>query len=101
MLALLLAAVCGVCPTPYSDSPAPAKGAAIQNPDAKPLKALDAWMKLYRKGKIDYRDKSDIGKDSIAVKYKVRTQQDVGNPSWAGDLIVILKATAELGTAEA
>ncbi|MFT4842122.1 MAG: HEAT repeat protein [Planctomycetota bacterium] len=100
MLALLLATFCGVCSTPYSESHDPATTAAVHKPGGKPLKALDAWMKLYRRGKIDYRDKGNIGsKESIAVKYKVRTASDVGNPTWSGDLIVILKATAELGTA--
>jgi len=102
MLALLLATVCSVCPTPSADSHDPAPTANAQKADAKPLKALAAWMKLYRKGKIDYRDKNNISsKESIAVKYKVRTASDLGNPTWSGDLIVILKATAELGTAEA
>jgi len=102
MLALLLATVCGVCSTPYSDSHDPAPTAVVQSPGGKPLKALTAWMKLYKKGKIDYRDQRNIGsKESVAVKYKVRTASDVGNPTWSGDLIVILKATAELGTAEA
>jgi HEAT repeat protein len=102
MLALLLATVCGVCPTPGPDSHDPAPTANVQNPDSKPLKALTAWMKLYKKGKIDYRDKQNIGsKESIAVKFKVRTASDLGNPTWSGDLIVILKATAELGSAEA
>lgn len=102
MLALLLATVCGVCSTPYSDSHDPAPTAVAHKPGGKPLKALDAWMKLYKRGKIDYRDKRNIGsKESIAVKYKVRTASDVGNPTWSGDLIVILNATAELGTAVA
>jgi hypothetical protein len=102
MLALLLATVCGVCSTPYSDSHDPAPTAVVQKPGGKPLKALTAWMKLYKKGKIDYREERNIGsKESVAVKYKVRTASDVGNPTWSGDLIVILKATAELGTAEA
>ena len=102
MLALLLATICSVCPTASTDSHDPAPTASVQKADGKPLKALAAWMKLYRKGKIDYRDKNNISsKESIAVKYKVRTASDLGNPTWSGDLIVILKATAELGTAEA
>jgi hypothetical protein len=101
MLALLLAISCCVCPAPPADSFAPTNSVVVQSPDGKPLKALDAWMKLYRKGKIDYRDKSDITKDSVAVKYKVRSKSDLGNPTWAGDLIVILKAAADLGTPEA
>mgnify|MGYP003642582102 CR=1 FL=1 len=102
MLALLLATVCGVCSTSPSEVRHSAPSAVAQNPGSKPLKALDAWMKLYKKGKIDYRDKRMIGsKESVAVKYKVRTSSDVGNPTWSGDLIVILKATAQLGTAEA
>lgn len=102
MLALALAAVCSACSAPFADSHDPTPAIVVRIPDGKPLKALNAWMKLYKKGKIDYRDRRNIGsKDSIAVKYKVRTPNDVGNPTWSGDLIVILKATAQLGTAEA
>ena len=53
-------------------------------------------MKLYRKGKIDYRDRRSIGKRSIAGKFKVRTKSDLGNASWSSDLILILAATAKL-----
>ncbi|MGK0205072.1 MAG: HEAT repeat protein, partial [Planctomycetota bacterium] len=102
MLALLLATVCGVCSTLPSDFHNPAPTEVVEKPGGKPLKALDAWMKLYKKGKIDYRSKRNIGsKESVAVKYKVRLASDLGNPTWSGDLLVILKATAELGTAVA
>lgn len=101
MLALLLAAVCGFCAIPTPDSPSVTAGVIAQGPGAKPLKALDAWMKLYRKGKIDYRDRRSIGKRSIAGKFKVRTKSDLGNASWSSDLILILAATAKLDTPEA
>ena len=38
--------------------------------DPNPLKALDTWLKLYRKGRIDYRSAEPLGKKSIALKYK-------------------------------
>ena len=101
MFSLLYATPCGLCAAPDAAPPPPTPGVTVQNPDGKPLKALDAWMKLYHKGKIDYRDKQDISKESIAIKFKIRSDNDLGNPTWAGDLIVILKAAAELNTAEA
>ncbi|MEC8651929.1 MAG: HEAT repeat domain-containing protein [Planctomycetota bacterium] len=62
--------------------------------EPNPLKALDAWLKLYRKGKIDYRSPAPLGKKSIALKYKVRKPNDLGNPTWSGDLELILKMLA-------
>ena len=101
MLALFLTTVCGFCAIPSSDYPHVEAHAVTQNPGAKPLKALNAWMKLYRKGKIDYRDQQNIGKHSIAGKFKVRTESDLGNASWSSDLALILAATAKLNTPDA
>ena len=63
--------------------------------EPNPLKALDSWLKLYRRGKIDYRSVEPLGKKSIALKYKVRKANDLGNPTWSGDLKLILKVLAE------
>jgi len=96
MLALLFATICGVATTPPADLPTtPVAAHEVQGSDAKPLKALDAWMKLYKKGKIDFRDPRPLGKKSLARKYKVRNKNDLGNPTWAGDLELILKVLAE------
>lgn len=106
MFALLIATVCGALPPaesdfrPFTPSAVESRG-LVQKPQGQPLKALDAWLKLYRKGKINYRSKRDIGKKSLAVKYKVRAKGDPGNLTNAGDLKVILEATAALDNAKA
>ncbi len=69
--------------------------------DEKPLRALDAWMRLYRNEKIDFRSQANIAKDSIATKFGLAPGNGLGNPTWAGDLEVILEAVAKLETADA
>jgi HEAT repeat protein len=62
--------------------------------EEKALKALDAWLKLYRAGKIDFTSKASIAKESIAAKYGVAPKNPLGQPTWAGDLELILEAVA-------
>ena len=106
MIAPLLAlAACVACPAlPDAEalraSPLP-DAFALRGSTEQPLKALDAWLKLYRKGKIDYRSEEPLGKKSIALKYKVRAPNDLGNPTWAGDLKLILSALAAQDDADA
>jgi len=69
--------------------------------DDKPIKALEAWLKLYRAGKINYRSKDNISKDSIAIKYGIAPKSGLATPSWAGDLAALLEATCLLDTADA
>ncbi|HEB53847.1 MAG TPA: hypothetical protein ENI87_11395, partial [bacterium] len=103
MLTLILTAALGAlgalgAPT---ETAATAPVFTCQNPDNKALKALHAWLKLYRKGRIDYRSDEDNTKHSIAVKYKLRSKGDLGNSTWAGDLRLILEAVARRNDAEA
>lgn len=105
MIAPLLALVACAAPaavtaTATADS-ARVAATAPQGPAARPLKALDAWLKLYRRGKVDYRSSEPLGKKSIALKYKVRRPNDLGNPTWAGDLKLIVAALAARNDAEA
>lgn len=109
----LLTTVCVLLPAAAFDSSSPAVLGApaarssaspdefAQKPDGRPIKALAAWLKLYRKGKIDFRSDLNIGKKSLAMKFKVRSKADAGTLTWSGDLMVILKATAALDNAEA
>ena len=99
MLATLLFPVLFAAATPAATLTAPLACEAKADPN--PLKALDTWLKLYRKGKIDYRSPEPLGKKSIALKYKVRKPNDLGNPTWAGDLELILKVLAGQNDAEA
>ena len=68
--------------------------------DDKAIKALDAWVKFYRSGKMDYRSKNNVGKDSFAVKFGV-AKNGLTVPTWAGDLEEILRAVVALDDAAA
>ena len=41
--------------------------------DDKALKALDAWLKHYRSGKMDFASQQDITKESFAARFAVVT----------------------------
>ncbi|MEC7726870.1 MAG: hypothetical protein VYD05_15215, partial [Planctomycetota bacterium] len=51
---------------PAAAGPAADAAPVAVKAEPNPLKALDAWLKLYRKGKIDYRSPAPLGKKSIA-----------------------------------
>lgn len=104
MLPLLLLAVFGTLePPPVVVAPtsSTSHAAAPQGREGKPLHALDAWLKLYEKGKIDFRSKDNIAKDSLAAKYGLRGKNAIGDATWSGDLDVILENVAALDDAEA
>ncbi|MEO6597783.1 MAG: HEAT repeat domain-containing protein [Planctomycetota bacterium] len=69
--------------------------------DDKAIKALDAWLRLYRNGKIDFRTKEPHRKDSIAEKYGLAPKNGLGNQTWSGELKLICEALAQLDTPEA
>ncbi|MBX3463671.1 MAG: HEAT repeat domain-containing protein [Planctomycetes bacterium] len=84
----------------------PARGAAATlRPtapgDEKAIKALEAWLKLYRAGKVDYTSKANIAKESVAAKYGITPKEILGAPTWAGDLELILEAVARQDDAAA
>ncbi|MCA8979605.1 MAG: HEAT repeat domain-containing protein, partial [Planctomycetes bacterium] len=89
---------CSPCAT---DSFATPTAAATVRGDEQPFKALRAWLKLYEKGKIDYRSRENIGKHSIAAKFDIRDKLGLGFPTWSGDLVAILDALAKIDDAEA
>jgi len=64
--------------------------------DEKPIRALDAWLKLYRAGKIEFTSKQEIGRDSLATKYGIVAKGSVRDLTWARDLDLILKAVAQI-----
>jgi HEAT repeat protein len=111
MLDLLLAASC--CCLPISAPPATYLAALVQAPgrDDKPLRALEAWMKLWRGEKIEFRKKSEkpgdlpkwasIGKDSVAARFGLAPKNALGDMTWYRDLELILDAVAKLDNAEA
>lgn len=79
---------------------APPVGAAVAIDD-KALRALDAWLRLYRAGKVDFTSKSPLGKDSIAVKFGITPKNTLGDATWAGDLMLILDAVAKIDDGDA
>lgn len=100
MLVLTLAAALS-CPLPWPPllAPAPHTRTAWFG-DEKPIKALEAWLKLYRSEEIEFLSKNNITKDSVAMKYGL-AKNGLGNATWEGDLTTILEATVKLETAEA
>ena len=101
MLHLLLTTACLLAtPLPSSGWPL-ATVNAVTPADEKPLRALEAWLKLYHAGKIDVRSPADIGKDSLAMKFGLAPKNGLGNPTWAGDLEAILDAVTRLDSPDA
>lgn len=102
MSVLLIALLHASWPLPTSHAdPVAASSPVAPVGDDKPLKALSAWLKLYRSGKIDIRSKEDLGKDSIAAKFGLGGKNALGHPTWAGDLEAILAAVVALDTPDA
>ncbi len=100
MKILFAALACWWAPLVTDPSPEPTPAATVRFGDEKPLKALDAWLKLYRAGKIDFRSPENIGKDSIAARFGLVAKNATGIQTWAGDLETILAAVLKLETAE-
>ncbi len=102
MLALLTASLlCTVAAPEERPHQAAVPRASAGLGDPRPYKALDAWLKLYRRGKIDVRSKEPLGKRSVAEKYDVREPSALGDATWAGDLEAILAAIAAQNDAQA
>lgn len=85
------------CPQPWDS----ARAAIATIGDEKAVKALEAWLRLYRAGKIEFLSKQDVGKESLAAKFGLTAKGRTGDATWAGDLDLILEALAKLDTAEA
>lgn len=92
----LLAAI--DAPATATAAPTPTVAASAED---RSIRALDAWLRLYRSGKIDFRSKADIGKDAFAVKFGVVPKTGLSAPTWAGDLDEILRAVVALDDAAA
>ncbi|MCU0862303.1 MAG: HEAT repeat domain-containing protein [Planctomycetes bacterium] len=103
MLNLLLTTACSFAsaPLPVWHAPLAATAPAATVVEEKAIRALDAWLKLYHSGKIDFRSTKDIRDDSLAEKFGLAPKNGLGTPTWAGDLEVILDAVTKLDSAEA
>jgi Mg-chelatase subunit ChlD len=82
--------------SPAAEPPIPIHHGVTTIGDEKPIRALDAWLKLYRAGKIEFTSKQDIGRDSLATKYGIVAKGSVRDLTWARDLDLILGAVAKL-----
>jgi hypothetical protein len=109
MLALLLAILCHSAPAdgcPIGTSPAVAAHPA-ERADEKSLKALAAWLKHYRTGKMLLHRKTEYQptyldpKDSFAVKFGLAPKGGLGDMTWLSDLEAILEQVAKLDSPEA
>ncbi len=81
---------------PAPDLPAAHHHDVASKAEEKAIRALDAWLKLYRAGKINFLSKENIARESLAMKYGIAAKNALGNPTWAGDLELILEAVAQL-----
>jgi len=109
MIRLILATACSW--TPWNTAlPLPEstfRGVCAVPREDMALKALDAWLKLYRTGKMRIHTTSGWkpvviqANDSVAVKFGIATKAGLGDLTWAEDLKLILEAVAKLETAEA
>ncbi|MCR9244320.1 MAG: VWA domain-containing protein [bacterium] len=89
---------------------------AIQPANEKAVKALKAWLKRYRGGKInifsdayirrvplqmDWREHEIVAKESFAVKYGLAPKAGLADSTWKGDLEVIGSAVVGVDSVEA
>ena len=103
MFAPLLAALL-IFAAPAAPTTAPRPATTWRQPAAaeeKALKALAAWMKAYRAGKIEFTSRKSILKVSIADKYGVLPEGMVGDLPYDRELKILLEAAVKLDSAEA
>lgn len=90
---------------PSADAHAPAVAHAafehVLPGDEKVLKAIDAWLKAYRAGKVDFASLKDIGKGSIADKFGVMPKGVLGAITPKRELELMLEQAVKLETAAA
>lgn len=68
-------------------------------PDEKVLKALEAWLKTWRAGKIPFTSRDGIIKDSIAAKFGLLPKGMLGNVTWERDLEILVELAVQLDNA--
>ena len=69
--------------------------------EEKAVKALEAWLKLYRSGKLDVSSQEDSTRDSIAQKFGILQKGLVGKITALRDLELILEQVIKLDTPSA
>jgi HEAT repeat protein len=94
----LLGSTDAVADLPEPAAIADARPAPVEE---KVLKAIDAWLKAWRAGKIDFTVKGDITKTSIAAQMGVLPKGLIGTLTCERELDVMLEQAVALDTAEA
>jgi hypothetical protein len=69
--------------------------------DDKPLKALLAWVRAYRAGKVDFESQEQLRGDVISEKFGLAPKGEAEAFTAARELELLLRLTAALQTAEA
>ena len=69
--------------------------------DDKPLKALLAWVRAYRSGKVDFESQQQLRGDVISEKFGLAPKGEAEAFTAARELELLLRLTAALQTAEA
>src|SRR5439155_2242401 len=87
-------------PVPCLVANAPAAACALPIDD-KAVKALEAWLKVYQTGKIEFGSRRDIGKESIAEKFGLMPKGIVGTITPQRDLEIILEQVVKIDSAAA
>lgn len=97
----LLCLVLSLFAAPHCACSGPASPATVAVADEKVAKALEAWLKLYRDGKIAWNNKGIARKDSVADKFGQLPKDFVGELTRERELEVLLERAAADGSAEA
>lgn len=94
------AAVPGAAPAERTGAPAETSRFP-PHADDKALKALQAWLRAYRAGKVDFASKEPLRGDVISEKFGVKPKGHIGNFTAERELESLLEQTVELQTAAA
>lgn len=100
MIAYLCALVLSSLPPTPAAAAEPAPAIACQA-DEKVLKALEAWLKAYRSGKIEFNRRDDMMKQSIANKFGVLPKGLIGTLTFQRELDIMLEQAAALDSPDA
>ncbi len=97
----ILCLVLSLFTAPAGTLPARPDAPAEARADERVVKALEAWLKLYRDGKVAWNNKGIARKDSVADKFGQLPKDFVGELTRERELEVLLEKAAAEGTPEA
>lgn len=101
LLACLLYATVFVLTASHREAEVVALAPQGQKADERPIKALEAWLRAYRSGKVDFQSQAQLRGDIIAEKFGLAPKSG-GEPLTAQrELELLLERSAALQTAAA